>query len=94
MAKNQLENNEVLERCTKCLLPVTHETLELDSEGICNVCRNNDEKAKINWNAKLIELDNLVEQYKGKYAYDCIVPFSGGKDSTWTLYYIMNRYPD
>ena len=94
MAKNQLENNEVLERCTKCLLPVTHETLELDSEGICNVCRNNDEKAKINWNAKLIELDNLVEQYKGKYAYDCIVPFSGGKDSTWTLYYLMNRYPD
>ena len=33
------------------------------------------------------ELDNLIKDYRGKYDYDCIVPFSGGKDSTWTLYY-------
>ena len=38
----------------------------------------------------LLELDDLINQYKGKYRYDCLIPFSGGKDSTWTLYYLMN----
>ena len=37
-------------------------------------------------------LDELVEEYRGKYDYDCIVPFSGGKDSTWTLYYLVKEY--
>ncbi len=82
-----------LKRCSRCLLPETHETLLLDEKGICNVCRAQEVKAKIDWNSKLIELDDLVNTYKGKYRYDCIIPFSGGKDSTWTLYYLMQRYP-
>ena len=32
------------------------------------------------------ELDDLVEKYGGKYDCEPTVPFSGGKDSTWTLY--------
>ena len=82
-----------LKRCKKCLLPETHETIIFDSEGICNVCRNNEFKnEKIDWNKKKKELDELVEQYRGKNDYDCIVPYSGGKDSTWTLYYLMKEY--
>lgn len=94
MAEYQLDNCGVLERCRKCLLPVTHETLELDSEGICNICRNNEEKGKIDWDRKQEELDSLIAKYKGKYAYDCLMPFSGGKDNMWTFYYLMKRYPD
>ena len=37
-------------------------------------------------------LDALIEEYRGKHDYDCIVPFSGGKDSTWTLYYLVKEY--
>ena len=37
-------------------------------------------------------LDKLIEKYRGKYAYDCIVPFSGGKDSTFQLYYLIKEY--
>lgn len=82
-----------LKRCKKCLLPETHETIIFDSEGICNICRNNEFKnEKIDWNKKKKELDELVEQYRGKNDYDCIVPYSGGKDSTWTLYYLMKEY--
>ena len=82
-----------LKRCKRCLLPETHETLVLDSEGICNVCRAQEVKAEINWSEPLNQLDSLVNQYRGKYRYDCLIPFSGGKDSTWTLYYLMKRYP-
>lgn len=39
-----------------------------------------------------MQLVKLVEEYRGKYAYDCIVPFSGGKDSTFTLFYLMKEF--
>lgn len=82
-----------LKRCSRCLLPETHETLVLDSQGVCNVCRAQETKAEINWQERLEQLDALVAEYRGRYRYDCLVPFSGGKDSTWTLYYLMKRYP-
>ncbi len=76
--------------CSKCLIPETHETITFDEEGVCNVCRQIEFKQnKIDWDAKVKALDELIDQYKGKHDYDCIVPFSGGKDSTWTLYYLV-----
>ena len=40
-------------RCTKCLLPETHETIEFDSKGTCNVCNNHETKTnKIDWDIK------------------------------------------
>ena len=38
------------------------------------------------------KLGKLIEEFKGKFDYDCIIPFSGGKDSTWTVYYLMKEY--
>jgi N-acetyl sugar amidotransferase len=82
-----------MKRCTRCGLPETHETIAFDAEGVCNVCRQHEYKQeKIDWAAKKRELDALIEEYRGKYDYDCIVPFSGGKDSTWTLYYLVKEY--
>lgn len=82
-----------LRRCTRCVIPETHETIMFDEEGVCNVCRQHEhKKAQIDWGARKRELDDLIESYRGKYAYDCIVPFSGGKDSTFTLYYLVSEY--
>ncbi|MEN3033963.1 MAG: N-acetyl sugar amidotransferase [Aquificaceae bacterium] len=82
-----------LERCRRCGLPVTWETVYLDEEGICNICRNWEAKQeKINWEERKKELLRIVEDVKAKNAsYDCIVPFSGGKDSTFTLYYAVKE---
>ena len=44
------------------------------------------QEGEIDWAVRRDEFRALVETYRGKYAYDCIVPFSGGKDSTFTLY--------
>ena len=52
----------------------------------------NNKQTKIDWNERKRLLDQLIEKHKGKYAYDCIVPFSGGKDSTFQLYYLMKNY--
>ena len=82
-----------LKRCTKCLTPETHESITFDEQGVCSVCRQVEFKdGKIDWEKRKADLKDLIESYRGKYDYDCIVPFSGGKDSTWTLYYLMKEF--
>lgn len=82
-----------MKKCIKCGLPETYETIEFDSNGVCNICNQKDYKdTKIDWESRKQKLDELVEQYRGKYDYDCIVPFSGGKDSTFTLWYLVKEY--
>ena len=77
-----------MQTCIKCLLPETHETITFDSQGICSVCANYSIKQDINWNERKEILSTLVSQVKSKKAaYDCVIPFSGGKDSTFSLYY-------
>ena len=82
-----------MKRCVKCNLPETHETITFDSDGVCNICNQNVFKQEnINWDQRKKDLDQLVEEYRGQNDYDCIVPFSGGKDSTWSLYYLVKEY--
>lgn len=79
--------------CVRCGLPETYETIEFDSEGVCNICRQKEFRdVEIDWAARRKTLGELVEQYRGKHEYDCIVPFSGGKDSTFTLHYLVKEF--
>lgn len=79
--------------CVKCTLPETYETIEFDSGGVCNICRQQMHKQeKIDWGVRRKWLDELIARYKNKSDYDCLVPFSGGKDSTFTLCYLMKEY--
>ena len=76
--------------CNKCVMPETSESLTFDNEGVCSVCRQIEFKQTgIDWEAKRAELEKIVADTRGKYDYDCIVPFSGGKDSTFTLLYLV-----
>src|SRR5947209_5392692 len=83
----------MLKRCTKCGLPETYETIEFDTDGICNICRQKDYKNQsIDWNFRRKMLTELINEYRGKFDYDCIIPFSGGKDSTFTLNFLVREY--
>ena len=69
--------------CTKCVMPETAESLAFDDSGKCSVCHQIEfQKEEIDWNTRKDELHKLVEEYRGKHDYDCIVPFSGER----TLY--------
>lgn len=83
-----------MKKCTRCGLPETYETIEFDaSDGACNICRQQEFKhEKIDWAARGKMLTDLIEEHRGKHDYDCIVPFSGGKDSTFTLYHLVTEY--
>ncbi len=82
-----------MRKCTKCGLPETYETIEFDQFQVCNICRQREHRdGSIDWAARHVMLDDMIDQYRGKYDYDCIIPFSGGKDSTFTLYYLIKKY--
>lgn len=82
-----------LRRCARCQLPETYETIEFDAAGVCNICRSAEHKqTSVDWAERKQLLDQLIAKYRGKSDYDCIVPFSGGKDSTFQLYYLVTEY--
>jgi asparagine synthetase B (glutamine-hydrolysing) len=83
-----IERINSLHRCSKCLLPETFPFIEYDEDGICNYCNNYIIKNNPKPIDKLLE---LVEPYRRKNGeYDCIVPYSGGRDSTHTLHIVKN----
>lgn len=77
-----------LRRCTKCLLPETMPYIAFDAKGVCNYCNNY--KPRNNPKPKE-ELFNLVEPYRRTTGHDCIVPFSGGRDSCYGLHLIIHE---
>lgn len=88
-----MKNSAQLRSCGRCSLPETYETIEYDANGICNICRGTEHKQQaVDWKERKTLLDRLIERHRDKSAYDCIVPFSGGKDSTFQLYYLMKEY--
>jgi N-acetyl sugar amidotransferase len=83
----------LLKKCNACGLPETYETIEYGADGVCNICEQKEFKDEtIDWDERKQMLDELIESHRGKYEYDCILPFSGGKDSTFTLLYLMKEY--
>jgi glutamine---fructose-6-phosphate transaminase (isomerizing) len=79
-----------LKRCTKCILPETFPFISFDdNDGECNYCKNYKKKNKTN---SLEELKELVAPYRSKDGSpDCLVPFSGGRDSMYVLHIIKKE---
>lgn len=70
--------------CRHCILPDTRPELVLNSEGICSACTNFEERRKIDWEKRERLFDEVVANAKlNSKGYDCLIPVSGGKDSTW-----------
>lgn len=70
--------------CTKCVMPDTKPELTFDEEGVCDACRSHEKKrTDIDWIEREKEFLEIVSQNKKNRGYDCLVPVSGGKDSTF-----------
>lgn len=77
-----------LKRCTKCILPETFPFIDYDHNGVCSICKN---YVKKNNSKSIEELKKLVEPYRKINGQpDCLIPFSGGRDSTYTLHIVKN----
>lgn len=87
---------ENIKRCTRCLLPSTMSEITFDTEGVCNYCLKY-EKDFQDWDSikerKEKEFSEILSKAKKlRRPYDCLVPLSGGKDSTYVLYLCSKVY--
>jgi len=72
--------------CTQCVLPDTRPNLTLGANGVCNACATHGTKRAIDWRAREAAFQQVVANAKARSTgYDCLIPVSGGKDSTWQV---------
>jgi N-acetyl sugar amidotransferase len=70
--------------CTRCITPSTRPNISFDAAGLCNACAAHATKPRIDWGKRKEAFLEVVRRAKGRSAeYDCVIPVSGGKDSTW-----------
>ena len=87
-AEHARERIAGVRRCTKCILPESFPFIEFDAEGVCNYCRNYTPRK----HKSVTELQALADTFrKGVGSADCLVPFSGGRDSCYALHYLKKE---
>jgi glucosamine--fructose-6-phosphate aminotransferase (isomerizing) len=78
-----------IKRCTRCILPATYPFIEFDADGVCNHCRDYQPMALAGHDA----LEAQLAKHRSKDGSpDCIVAFSGGRDSSYGLHLIKTEY--
>ena len=77
----------MLRYCTRCVMPDSKPDLKLDAEGICNACRSYENRKVVDWSVRRAQLEGILARYRRPDGanWDCIVPVSGGKDSTYQV---------
>jgi len=83
-----------MKRCIRCVLPETFPGIRFDDDGVCQYCRRTlskgDRAARI---AHLrTKFDELVREVRSAPGYHCLMSWSGGKDSTYTLGVLCRDY--
>jgi N-acetyl sugar amidotransferase len=83
--------------CKTCVTPSSRPRVFFNEKGICNACTNAEKKKLINWDERKKEFLNIVDKIKEfskkeKNNYDCIIPWSGGKDSTSIALKLKNEF--
>jgi len=78
--------------CARCITPVTRPNIRFDADGVCNACAAHASKREIDWVAREAAFREVVRHAQARSrGYDCVVPVSGGKDSTWQVAKCLER---
>jgi N-acetyl sugar amidotransferase len=79
--------------CKKCVMPETKPDLFFNEDGVCSACTSYAKRIDVNWSARNIELQRILDRYRNKSGnhWDCIVPVSGGKDSTYQVIRMLEQ---
>lgn len=77
-----------IRRCSKCVLTATMPYIRFNDDGVCNYCINYKQRNKPKPKQELFD---LVEPFRRAKGEDCIVPFSGGRDSCYALHLIVDE---
>ena len=80
--------------CTNCVLPETFPGIKFNEEGVCNHCISfkGQEKLAEQKEKYKAKFERLFEEHRNNGDYDCLMCYSGGKDSTYTLDILKTEY--
>lgn len=81
----------MLTYCKHCVMPSTKPDLHLDENGVCNACRSYEARKAVDWDIRKTELEGILQRYRRADGgnWDCIIPVSGGKDSTFQVVQVL-----
>lgn len=75
-------------RCSRCVLPSNYPGIRFDDSGVCNYCHQTQDIELLGENKFL----GVIDKYRnGPGKYDCMVALSGGRDSTYVLWYAVKK---
>ena len=79
--------------CARCLYPETKPDLWFDDRGVCSACVGFEGRKEVDWEDRKKQFTALTDRYRSKDGsnYDCIVPVSGGKDSTYQVIRLLQQ---
>ena len=80
--------------CLRCGKHETSALNDFDEFDVCKSCRSSEQKMRIDWSSRFDKLKDIFEHFKKKKtsSYDCIIPISGGKDSTYQVYLLTKVF--
>lgn len=85
-----------MERCSKCILPRSYAAVTFEDDGVCSLCRDHERTSRIEYMERQMKQPILAtiisksRQERGKY--NCIVPLSGGQDSSYVAYVMRKQF--
>ncbi len=78
--------------CKNCIMPDTRPDQIFDDNGICNACLSFSKNNEINWSERENELNEIIDEAKKRSScWDCVIPSSGGKDSTYQALWAKSK---
>jgi 7-cyano-7-deazaguanine synthase in queuosine biosynthesis len=80
--------DRTMKYCKKCIITESYLATSFNDKSICNHCVEYKPYHKGFGEEKLLE---LIKSVKSEGKYDCVIPLSGGKDSTYILYYAVKK---
>lgn len=87
-----MKTKKELQYCKRCLYPETKPDLYFNEKGICSACIAAESKKKnIDWKQRKKDFFSIIDKFrlgKNEIGYDCLIPVSGGKDSTYQAYFM------
>ena len=79
--------------CKICITPNTRPRIQFDKNNVCSICNNQKTNNNIDWEKRKKEFFEIVKDIRSKKNnYDCVVPFSGGKDSASVALRLKNEF--
>ena len=83
------ERRKTMLRCARCIMPETVPFIKYGQDGVCNYCNNYNSRPVKGRNA----LGKELAEFRSENGHpDCLVAFSGGRDSSYGLHILRTEF--